>query len=991
MTHQVDAHACRSRRQYLAAIAITVSSWLLGPAQVRGQLRPRSYPNDLYYAAYQLYYEGEFRDAGTAFRRAARGGVVSSRGRWIDSICYYTMMGECYYRLGQLDDALEQYAAALRLALRHEGWTARIRWPERVDVSQRAIPRPPTWGVSQRNRPLAQIPPKMQMVQGDVDTATAAASGGLLQQRFNVTVDAEEVLRCTALALRRRRQILGPLSRYDRLHAEVSDSLARMPMPPNHWARVWKSALTGIGLAAEGKLKEAVAPLQQSLSIGNTLDHSLTSLALLELGDIAFAQDRFPEALTFYYEATFPAAKLELYDDVAEGLTGAARVHLVLGSHGVYAPLVQGAQWAYRQSESAEARLLAMAAENALAIGQADLAEQFLSKANRAVGRSDLRNGPVSGRLQYALAHARLKVGKAAEAQKAFAGALKTQRACGLWLFRLSVADRLITRGKVTPRVAADLYQKLLRVPTAKDWQTDPLDALAYLTTPLEDVLERWFELSLKRKETDKALWISERIRQHRFLRSQPLGGRLLALRWILSAPPERLDQDALAQRQDLLNRYPGYATLEQQARAAKQRIRQSMAQDDSQEPLATLAQQLAAVSEAQEALLWDIALARVHVPLLVPRVATLEEIQAALGEGERAIVFFQTKRVLHLMVVRSQDYSMHTLGSPRTWRSAISMWLRSMNLIDTYRTATFEKERLEAWKEVGQKFAEQFDKAFPGGLWGDAKRITIVPDGPLWYLPFGAIPDEDGVPLQARAHLRTLPLLSLIAAPGTPPRQDGVHVLVRGRFFPKDRDDAVAAAWEDIRQALPQVRVVDRLGVPAHLLLPAWDRLLVLADTPVVSGEREKWSPLAIDRGRPGSRLSEWMRLPWGVPRDIVLPGFHSAAETALKTRADGAELFQLTCSLYAAGAQTLLVSRWRGAAFPTADLVREFAQELDELGAAASWQRSTELLWQAEIDPSLDPSVTVGKEIEQLSGGHPFFWAGFLLFDLNLPKAKE
>ncbi len=992
-TERLRRNACVRRfRRRLAMVGCWCAAvvGLLLPA-ARGQAPTQSYPSDLYYAAYRLYYDGDYRDAGSAFRRAARGGVASSRGRWIDSICYYTMMGECHYRLGQLDEALDQYGAALRLALQHEGWTVRIRWPERIDVSQKTIPRPPTWGPSQRNRQLARIPRTMQMVQGSVDTATAAASGGLLQQRFFMTIDVQEVMRCTALALRRRRQILGPLAKHDSMHAELSNSLARMRMPANHWARIWKSALVGMALSAEGKPKEAVAALQQSLSISNTLDHSLTSMALLELGDIAFAQDRLPEAMTYYYEATFPAANLELFDDVAEGLLGAAKVHLVVGKGSMYPPLVPAAQWAHRDSRAVETAVLAMGAENALAIGNPKLAEQMIAQANRAMGRSDLRIGPLGGRLEYALAHARLKVGDAATSRKSFAKALTIQRATGVWLFRVAAADRLITRGRVSARVAADLYQQLLRVPNGKDWQSDPLDALAYLTTPLEKVLERWFDLSLKRKETEKALWISERIRQHRFLRTQPLGGRLLSLRWLLSGPAERLDQDALRQRAELYNRYPAYRPMEEKAQALKSRLRELAHEEENQQQLASLWKELAVISETQESLLWDIAMARVDIPLFVPQVATLEQIQAALGKDERAVVFFQTKRALYVMLVRAEDYSIQTLGAARTWRAATAKWLREMNLIDAHRTATFEQERIDAWKGFGRKIAEQLEKAFPGGLLGDAKQITIIPDGALWYLPFSAIPDADGKPLLARAQIRTLPLLSMIVTPGTPPRRDGTPVLIRGRFFSQEQEALETAAVEDLIQGLPSLLQVTQLPAPGHLIVPTWDRLVVLADSPPSKEGWGQWSPLAIDRGRPGSHLSDWMRLPWGAPRDIVLPGFHTAAETALKSRTNGQELFQLTCSLYASGTQTMLISRWRGAAFSSFDLVREFTTELDGLRPRAAWQRAAQLMWESEIDPAVEPRIDIGKDVERLSGEHPYFWSGFLLFDLNLPKPKE
>ena len=43
----------------------------------------------------------EYIDAIKGFKQAWRAGVKDVDGRWIDSICYYTMIGETYHRLGK--------------------------------------------------------------------------------------------------------------------------------------------------------------------------------------------------------------------------------------------------------------------------------------------------------------------------------------------------------------------------------------------------------------------------------------------------------------------------------------------------------------------------------------------------------------------------------------------------------------------------------------------------------------------------------------------------------------------------------------------------------------------------------------------------------------------------------------------------------------------------------------------------------------------------
>src|SRR5262247_103363 len=95
---------------------------LLAARPAAAQLPPKNVPHDGYWPCFVAYYDGDFRDALQDFRDAAQGGFASTEGRWIDSICFYTMLGECYYQMGNNADALAQYEAALKLFLVHRDW-----------------------------------------------------------------------------------------------------------------------------------------------------------------------------------------------------------------------------------------------------------------------------------------------------------------------------------------------------------------------------------------------------------------------------------------------------------------------------------------------------------------------------------------------------------------------------------------------------------------------------------------------------------------------------------------------------------------------------------------------------------------------------------------------------------------------------------------------------------------------------------------------------
>jgi len=167
-------------------------------------------------------------------------------------------------------------------------------------------------------------------------------------------------------------------------------------------------------------------------------------------------------------------------------------------------------------------------------------------------------------------------------------------------------------------------------------------------------------------------------------------------------------------------------------------------------------------------------------------------------------------------------------------------------------------------------------------------------------------------------------------------------------------------------------------------------DRLIVLDDIELNEGNPYGWSPIQIDRGKPGSSLAEWFGLPWGGPSVVVLPGYHTPTENGLKHfnhSAPGTDLFLSICGLMANGAQTILISRWRTGGQSSWDLVREFTQELADLAPSDAWQRAVLVLASSRINLDEEPRIKRGPADEPPKGTHPFFWAGYMLVDSGVP----
>src|SRR5437870_1086332 len=66
-------------------------------APVQAQVARMSIPNIGYFGGFGSFNDGNFKSANNSFRGAASAGFNSTEGRWIDSICFHTMIGECYY------------------------------------------------------------------------------------------------------------------------------------------------------------------------------------------------------------------------------------------------------------------------------------------------------------------------------------------------------------------------------------------------------------------------------------------------------------------------------------------------------------------------------------------------------------------------------------------------------------------------------------------------------------------------------------------------------------------------------------------------------------------------------------------------------------------------------------------------------------------------------------------------------------------------------
>ena len=208
--------ATRGCRMHLTARNLLSAScyhrWRRRPP--RGSSR-RRFPHAPYYAAAEAFYLGEYRDAERTLRRETQRGVRAGQVRWIDSICYHAMLGEVLYHQGRNAEALANFDQACQVLLAYPNWLLQVKFQQ--PPRPRSEPGPPRSAVGTKRAAIRARP-----VFGNRAGAhrrcqyrrrTILQQGGVVRAPMFWRVNVVEVIRMSALAIRRRNELLGSARR----------------------------------------------------------------------------------------------------------------------------------------------------------------------------------------------------------------------------------------------------------------------------------------------------------------------------------------------------------------------------------------------------------------------------------------------------------------------------------------------------------------------------------------------------------------------------------------------------------------------------------------------------------------------------------------------------------------------------------------------------------------------------------------------------------
>jgi tetratricopeptide (TPR) repeat protein len=1002
---------------------VLFSGFFLIPASLSGQatLRIGAVPSDQYRAAIRVFDDGNFEEALDIYQRELRGSVKFGQKSWIDVICYYTMIGECYFQMGNYAAAFENYDSAMRYYITFNDWLKFVDFDKTAGGGISDVPRGPTpWGSSARNNPMVRFPRSFKIelqfeFLGTGVTASGQTEAGIGVRTEYHTVYAVELVEAMALAIRRRGEILGPLGKHDKLNDALVDIFQQRPYQPNHWSGAWIDLCYGLALAVQGKDDEAHPLLDRSLLIMGTTDHPLTATGFLALGQIAVRAGDFKAAYDRFYEATIAAYYYGNSIVLEEAFRNLAMAQKMIDSRKPCPILIPALEWADREKFTfLRFSLNMLIADDLLILQDYPRMNQFLIQAWNASNRRALRSGRLSGFWNYLSAIHSYAMGKIDEGDVKLLAAMNNTKYSSLWINQIKILEELYrsgqitTNGPLTPRTAMELYGYLLRDPTAQDWSMNPLEALTVVSTPHSDSFERWFFLAIDREDAEKAFEIAELTRRHRFQSTLPFGSRLISLRLLLEAEDRFIPQEFKLDRSEMFVEIPGFKELSEKSRELRRKFTSlSFTPTGNQEikDLKAAAAEWKQVTQTQEGLLRRIAMSRIRSPNIFPPFKTFRQFREELPDGTVVLMFFESNGEYYGFLIGKEQFDFWRIPNPGRLRDHTAAYLRSLGLLDANRSQSPKDLTKNDWKKPAQQI---FTEILAGERQTDYKELVIVPDGFLWYLPFETLQVEVkpgqlrpliGIigPNKEEPTLRYAPTAALALPAKTTGHLGAETTVFLGKMMPGVKTDFAGEAFERMKgdfQNLSSLRM-DQILVPPPLMAKGMRHLLVLDEISATKAGPYDWTPIpALKPFSADAALGSWLSLPWGCPGVLVFPGFHTFAEDAFKKGCNGDEIFFALTALQSCGADTVLLSRWRTGGRTAYDFSTEFLRNLPKYPTSLAWRKTVFRIAGQTVNFDEEPRVKVSTPEEKKSpikANHPFFWGAYLLCDRGEIPVKE
>lgn len=976
------------------------------------------YPSQTYYNALQVYRDGDLENAIRGFELSLRSTRTDINGKWIDAIPARVMLAECYWHLGHLPVCRGHLDEAARIAVRNRGWLGQLDFNSLNQGGALAATPTNLWPEVAAVRRLP-LPSRMPFQSGRQLTEQGLAAGGVIETPTIRNIDAIEVMRTLAVMSHRRRVLLGPLAGDDGLSRELVEA-TRLPAGLNlPLAKNLIYAMRGCQYYGIGEDKTVLDRAGKYGVIGGAV-HPMTPMMLLcglkagANGDdqANLTAENRQTLVSTAQQATNAAAALEQFEVIGEALQVAVGVAEGPQLLRVEQTALLAAKTLVRQSRLASLHCYLVAADAAMSAGRIDSASEHLQAAIAIASRRDVQFPRLQAYGAYIGARLAAQSGQPigiggsgtmADALRSMADFILNQRdrkrpvISMPFLYQIDIVMSSLG-GNVGNQSIKRLLEGYAGDVSISLWRQDPLNAMAAVY--FDDTALHLSLLNIAAMENNgtDVLRQTDRLLANRFTSQLPLQGRLLQYRTLATSPADSL--------------WPSARAMLAQPPALLQRLR-----DETQKSLMVPPQvagenaKISVRSESQaiamEAVASELALSRSVVPQInPPRVASTDV--ALVPDGVALVTFVNNNGRIQATSTRD--------GATRTWVIPNATRLPSMvnRLLQNIGANRGRGKRLpeneDGWRSDAAKIRSILFPDSSGWTEDGLNQIIVVPDGPLWYLPFGLLPAEGtktviDAPADQDAGVGGAPLkevpvlwadaveLTFAPTPGFALRDVAASTtanrvaMVAGKFFAVRDIDLNQSMIDDVLlPAQDAIRIQPSEAPPTELMgLEIGHLIVATAITPNMANPLATQIVPAAGQGgnatasADSNRLRDWVRFPSGAPQSIVLAGFRSTA--ASNKLGDGSELFFPLIALHASGVKEVMLSRWATGGQSAATVLTEVVSEAPHTKLAEAIRRGTMMLRSSDLAASREPLLgNADQEVVDLTGQQPLFWSTYL-----------
>lgn len=941
-----------------------------------------------YYAARDFFDDGQIRQAYESFEVAYENSRNSNNERGIDSIPPVVMMGESLYEMCDIGRALEMYDIGLKLSLDSQRWVGMLQSPPGIGSRANTKPRDILWA-GNRNSQFGNFGDLWTVPLGSNDLLLELPAGAGVAGK-PVSIDALEIVRTQAIALRRRYLLLGPLAPHHPLTGPLAQLFAAVPAQSSEPLAAGMNVCHALALLSQNDIKTAAELLKRNVALKNGFEHPLSAIALLALSDIAIVQGDIKGAREFALDATAAAAKADQMDHLHEAIEYLTKTGIAVGNAAVTDKAVEQIQmWASKRSRLVTIRAQVELGRIASSVGNSDALKKITTNATAALLPEQIAMPRAESVVQYSLSRGAFLEGNISrglplleESLLFLSGASPLSNGAPR-LYQLNLVTKFAKEGVLPDSVTKQLLTELLQSPIPSYWRVHPQEQLVWLSADKSESKALLQKMRMSGELPEQIAALDQSVID-RFRQSSALSGRILDARTLFHGTHRWRADTEQAELQAIASEYPSLVqtatkmsqTIAGLAKEPKWDMRR-WHEDDTRRW-----ETLLRTSLAQESQLWAAAIGPGYLPELFPPKHNEDRFRASVRPDDAIVMFSVVGDDILGFLYQNQKWQKWTVaGAPRVQQLIAEL----RNQVMTSKKSDLSKSTGAAvW--AGPQSQSLRKMLFPDAIWSgmsDTQRLVIVPDLFLWNLPFGMLPLEnrpDSLPCIASRSICFVPSLGLVPYLLDTPRSEVPSVQVHAPGFLSGDVARHRVLVGELSQSGQPSESID-LGAkgvsfpPSRYLKIAAQRVIGLG--PIEFQDPFTVMPVRLDNEPVQSQISSWNQLPWGMPHEMWLPGINAFP---VESNGTGNEWMRLTMSLIAQGNRSAVFSHWSVGGESTGSVIRSMLDNRADETVARALQRATVALWEERIDGRTEPVLDKGAVSEELiSGEHAIFWAGY------------